>query len=178
MKKMLLIGSVVFMIFAVASCGKKAEETVEVPTGKTEETSAMELVSADEDFSSELGFHIDTSAIPVHGMARFIVDGKVAQMRFAIEKENSAPVDVMFRATAEEDRKESLFDTKGETSEPVSLTLAGIPVVKTEIREEEITHCQYFFEKDGIYCCFYVTGELETEELEALTAAFYNAVSK
>jgi len=178
MKKLTAVVILVLVLFAAVSCGKK--ETAQSGTGTETQQAVnpMTMINDDSNFAKELGFKIDTSVVPVPGMARFIIDNRIAQMRFAIEKEGTEPIDVMFRATKDTSMKDTLSGLYGEATGPVTVELGGVTVTQKDIKEGERIHHQYDFEKDKILCTLVVTGELEPEETAELFAAFYQAVSK
>jgi len=180
MKKQFVIAAVCLLVLAASACGKKEASTegTAAETESVQATNPMEMVNDDTVFAKELGFGIDTSVIPVPGMARFIIDGKIAQLRFSVEKEGAEPVEVMFRATKKKELKDELSGLYGEASAPVEITVAGIPATQIDLKETDRVHHQYYFEKDGVYCVLVVTGELGQEEFETLFSSFYNALTK
>jgi len=181
MKKYLLAAIILILAMALSACAKKTEEESAeealVETAETEETvDPMVMIMDDSEYAAQLGIAVDTTKIPVEGMGRYIVDGEIVYFCFGVQEGENAPVSVLLRATKNAELKDTLSGISGAETPLESIQAGGVTVERKDVENEGLVFHQYAFEKDGIYYCMIVQGEISEELFQSLLTSFMEAV--
>jgi len=177
MKKYMTILFALLLAVSLTACAEKTAAENETIAENTEnEENTMVMITDDTEFGEKLGMTVDTSKVPVMGMARYIVDGEIAYFCFGMEETGKAPVSVLLRATANKELKDSLSEFDGEDIPSENAEICGLNVVRKDIAADDTVYHQYEFEKDGIYYCLAIVGDISDELFETLFASFLEAV--